>query len=94
MKFPWGQVRSPEENLHDPHFAEDREMFVDIAHPEMGEGVSIKYVGRPYRFTESPWEAFRAPLVGEHTRSILSNDVGYSDSDLKSLEAKGVISLQ
>ena len=77
LKFPWGEVRSPEENLHDPHFAEDRQMFEDIAHPEIGEGVSFKYVGRPYRFTESPWQAFRAPLVGEHTRSILSNDVGY-----------------
>ena len=94
LKFPWGQVRSPEENLEDPHFAEDRGMFADISHPEMGEGVSIKYVGRPYRFTESPWEAFRAPLVGEHTSSILSNTIGYSESELKSLQNKGVISLQ
>ena len=94
LKFPWGEVRSPDENLHDPHFAEDRQMFEDIAHPEIGEGVSFKYVGRPYRFTESPWQAFRAPLVGEHTRSILSNDVGYSESDLRSLDGKGVISLK
>ena len=92
LKFPWGQVRSPEENLHDPHFAEDRQMFANIHHPEMGEGVSFKYVGRPYRFTESPWDAFRPPLVGEHTKSILSIDLQYSEQDLKTLEVNGIIS--
>ena len=92
LKFPWGQVRSPEENLHDPHFAEDRQMFANIHHPEMGEGVSFKYVGRPYRFTESPWDAFRPPLVGEHTKSILSVDLQYSEQDLKTLEVNGIIS--
>ena len=92
LKFPWGQVRSPEENLFDPHFAEDRQMFADIPHPEIGEGVSIKYVGRPYRFTESPWDAFRAPLVGEHTKSILSKDIGYTEEDLDALATNGIIS--
>ena len=92
LKFPWGQVRSPEENLDDPHFSEDRQMFSEISHPELGDGVSFKYVGRPYRFTESPWEAFRPPLVGEHTRSILIEDLGYSTSDLETLISKNVIS--
>ena len=92
LKFPWGQVRSPEENLNDPHFAEDRQMFADIPHPELGEGVSFKYVGRPYRFTESPWNAFRPPLVGEHTELILSVDLEYSEQDLKTLEVNGIIS--
>ena len=26
-KFPWGVVRSPDENLDDPHFYEDRGFF-------------------------------------------------------------------
>ena len=51
LKFPWGTVRSPEENLYDPHFAEDRGMFCDIEHPEFGEGIKFKYVGRPYRLS-------------------------------------------
>ena len=92
MKFPWGQVRAPEENLDDPHFAEDRQMFTDLPHPEMGKAVSFKYVGRPYRFTESPWNAFRPPLVGEHTESILSNDLGYSSGDLEALISRNTIS--
>lgn len=92
LKFPWGQVRSPEENLDDPHFAEDRQMFTDIPHPEIGKAVSFKYVGRPYRFTESPWNAFRPPLVGEHTKSILSNDLGYCSGDLEDLISKNTIS--
>ena len=66
--------------------------FVAVLNKSSKGIVSIKYVGRPYRFTESPWDAFRAPLVGEHTKSILSKDIGYSEEDLNTLAANGIIS--
>ena len=92
LKYPWGIVRSPEENLEDPHFLEDRGMFEDILHPEFGEGVSYKYAGRPYRFKGTPWNAFRAPLIGEHSVSILKDDLNYSDEAIRNLEVTGIIS--
>ena len=84
-RFPWGPVRSPEENLTDPHFSQDRNMFIDIEHPEFGEGVSYKYVGRPYRFKGTEWSASRAPLIGEHTESILKKDLNYQDFEISKL---------
>ena len=93
LKFPWGTVRSPEENLYDPHFAEDRGMFCDIEHPEFGEGIKFKYVGRPYSFKETPWNAKKPPLIGEHTTSILSNDLGFPESKIADLIDRGVIYL-
>jgi len=90
-KFPWGPVRSPEENLEDPHFAEDRGMFTEIAHDELGEGVTFKYVGRPYDLKETPWDATRPPIIGEHTNSILSQDLGYSREKIESLSKQNVI---
>ena len=93
LKFPWGTVRSPEENLEDPHFAIDRDMFPDIEHSEFGDGVTFRYVGTPYKFSGTPWSATRAPLLGEHTFSILSNDLGYSKAKIDTLLDRGTISV-
>jgi crotonobetainyl-CoA:carnitine CoA-transferase CaiB-like acyl-CoA transferase len=91
LRFPWGIVRSPEENLNDPHFSEDRGMFAEIAHPELGKDVLIKYVGRPYNFKGTPWNATRPPLSGEHTEAILENELNYSSDQLNSLVSKNII---
>ena len=93
LKFPWGTVRSPEENLEDPHFAIDRDMFPDIEHSEFGDGVTFRYAGTPYKFSGTPWSATRAPLLGEHTFSILSNDLGYSKAKIDTLLDRGTISV-
>ncbi|MDG2112835.1 MAG: CoA transferase, partial [Actinomycetota bacterium] len=57
-----GVVYSPEEMLADPHFV-DRGFSVQIEHEP---GVHHTYPGAPYRFTETPWSATRAPRLGEH----------------------------
>lgn len=90
-RFPWGPVRSPEENLTDPHFNEDRKMFTEIKHPEMGSDVSYTYVGRPYRFKGTEWSATRAPLIGEHTKSILKNDLELKEAEISQLMKANVI---
>lgn len=58
-----GIIYSPGEAMQDPHFVE-RGFPVEIEHPELGR--SFTYPGAPYRFTETPWHATRAPLLGEH----------------------------
>ena len=67
---PWGAVRSPEENLDDPHWS-DRGFFVGVT----GEGVEqpVLMPGAPYQFSATPWELRRpAPKLGEHTAEVLS----------------------
>ena len=94
LKFPWGIVRSPEENLEDPHFAEDRGVFQYIEHPEFGEGVSFRYVGRPYVFKDTPWNGKTPPLLAEHTKSVLQNDLNYSQTDIRRLINIGVVAVR
>ena len=91
LRFPWGVVRSPEENLDDPHFYEDRGMFTKIDHPELGNDVSYTYVGRPYNFKGTPWSASRAPLLAENTKKILLEDLDYSNEKISNLASSGVI---
>jgi crotonobetainyl-CoA:carnitine CoA-transferase CaiB-like acyl-CoA transferase len=62
-------IYSPEEALQDPHFIA-RGMLAPVEHPELG--TTFQYPGPPIRFTGTPWEApTRAPLLGEHTASVL-----------------------
>ena len=65
-RFPWGVVRSPEENLDDPHFYEDRGMFTKIDHPELGNDVSYTYVGRPYNILKALLSASRLHYWQKH----------------------------
>ena len=87
-RFPWGIVRSPEENLQDPHF-QDRGFFCPVEHSEEGE--TYLYPGRPYLFSETPWRTRRAPLLGEHNRKVYVEELGLSEAELESLESRGVV---
>ncbi len=87
-RFPWGIVRSPDENLEDPHFWE-RGFFEEVEHPELGQ--SYVYPGRPYVFNKTPWRTHRAPLLGEHNRSVYGDELGIGDQELERLRRDGVI---
>jgi crotonobetainyl-CoA:carnitine CoA-transferase CaiB-like acyl-CoA transferase len=49
-----------------------------------------KVAASPVTLSERPSVARRAPLLGEHTHSILS-ELGYSDVDIAALEESGAI---
>ena len=88
-RFPWGVIRSPDEALDDPHFAEDRGFFQEVEHPELGE--SYTYPGRPYIMTRTPWRTFRSPLLGEHNEQVYGDDLGMPSDRIEQLRADGVI---
>ncbi len=71
----WGVVRSPEENLSDPHW-EDRGFWVAVE-GEGREGRPVRMPGAPYRFSVTPWGLRRpAPKLGEHTAEVLREWLG------------------
>ena len=80
-------VPNPEQLLDTPQH-KAREYFVDIDHPETGK---LTYPGAPFRLSETPWHAGRAPLLGEHNREIYCGSLGYSKDDFVKLKEEGVI---
>lgn len=89
LHLPYAPVRSPEENLHDPHW-QDRGFFVSVEHPELGR--TVRYPGAPYRFTRTPWQLrHRAPLLGEHNVSVYCDALGLAREELKALFEAGVV---
>ena len=67
-----------------------REMVVDVEHSRLGR---TKALGTPVKFSHTPTKVIQgAPLLGEHTREILS-EYGYSNSEIEALAAAGDIIL-
>ena len=65
----------------------ERGFFQDVEHPVAGR---IEYAGPPFRSGRVPAELGRAPLLGEHNRSVYG-ELGYSSQDIVELARSGVI---
>jgi len=60
-----------------------------LDHPAIGEiknlGLAIKLSATPGRVRTAP------PRLGEHTRSVLHNDLGLLDEEISAFEARGIV---
>ena len=84
---PVGPVHSIGEALTHPQTLA-RNMVVDLVHPQAG---ATRAIGCPVQFSETPTQISRAaPLLGQHSRELLK-EYGYTDSQIDSFAAKGVI---
>ena len=82
-----GPLNTMEDLSNDKHF-NARGAFTQIDHPVTG---SLKYPGRPFIMSESPWDVRRpAPLLGQHNQEILE-ELGYGSNDVARLRTQGVI---
>ena len=82
-----GPLNTMEDLSNDKHF-NARGAFAQVDHPATG---SLKYPGRPFVMSESPWDVRRpAPLLGQHNQEILE-ELGYGSSDVARLRTQGVI---
>jgi crotonobetainyl-CoA:carnitine CoA-transferase CaiB-like acyl-CoA transferase len=85
---PSGAVRSVIETLADPQ-VHARDMIVELPHATIG---NVRVLGNPLKLSDSPPAVNRAPpTLGQHTRSILRNDVGLGDEEVRSLIASGAV---
>ncbi len=79
-------LNTMEDLANDRHFIE-RDAFAQIDHPAAG---CLKYPGRPFIMSETPWEVRRpAPILGQHNQEILQ-ELGYSHEDVIRLRTQGV----
>jgi formyl-CoA transferase len=86
--IPAGPINDVPAVLNDPHVI-SRQMVREIEHPTLG---TLKQLGPVARFSKTPAVLSAAPpQLGEHTESILGDELGYQESDITQLRAKGII---
>jgi benzylsuccinate CoA-transferase BbsE subunit len=67
-----------------------RDFWVDLDHPELN--VRLTYPGAPFKSNRVSWRIDRrAPLVGEHNSAIYGDELGFADTEIRSLARKGAI---
>lgn len=67
---------------------EAREMVKTYEHPTLGP---IRYSPSPMKFSDWEFPNRPAPMLGEHTREVLSRRLGFSAGDIDRLRAGGVV---
>ena len=85
-----GAFNTIDEVMDQNHQFEARNYWQTIQHPEAGE---FRYPGAPSFTTEGWWKVRTpAPLLGEHTKSVLTGSLGYSDTSILELLSSGIVS--
>lgn len=85
---PCGSVRNLREVFSDPQTAA-RDMLIELEHTAAG---LLKVTGIPLKFSATPGSVRTPPpLLGEHTRPVLVQDLGMNDAQVDDLRARGVI---
>ncbi len=88
-RIPCAPVLRPAEVVASAHLAE-REFFPAVSHPGRG---SVRVTASPYRLDGQPVHPREgAPYrVGEHTRRVLGELLGYSPDRIEALRSSGII---
>jgi crotonobetainyl-CoA:carnitine CoA-transferase CaiB-like acyl-CoA transferase len=82
-----GAINTMADVFEDPHLAA-RGFLTAVGHPHVG---TLRYPGAPFKMSETPWRAGRAPLLGEHTPEVLTGLLGYGEAHLAALRQQGAI---
>ncbi len=84
-----GAVNTAKDVSEDPQL-QARSYFVDVDHAELGR--SIRYVGSPFKMSETPWAIRRrAPLIGEDNAAVFHHELGFTTEQLSRWKKAGVI---
>lgn len=87
-QFPCGPINDFGQVFSMPHVRE-REMLVTMEHPTIG---ALPLVGSPLKMGGTPVEyRLSPPLMGEHTKDVLKNVLGYSEERITNLMKRGCV---
>ena len=87
---PCARVNNLEQAINDEQI-NYRNMMVDVPHPAGG---SAKVPGNPIKLSSVESEEFLAPpLLGEHTKELLMEWLGYSEEELKEMDNLKIIEI-
>ncbi len=62
--------------------------LVKVEHPTRGEYISV---GCPIKLSDNFVEVKRSPLLGEHTKEILTDELGFSGEELEDIILSGAV---
>ena len=85
-RIPHAPAYTFEELLRNTHLL-TRGAFPTVSHPLLGE---VRIPRSPIRFSATPSETRRPPLLGEHTGEVLTR-LGYSPTEIAALASGGAI---
>jgi len=84
---PASAVLDTSDLYNNPHLVE-RGFVHEVEHPRHG---AVKLLGWPVRMSESSVEIEAAPLLGQHSKEVLNDDLGLTQTELDDLTTQGVI---
>jgi len=85
--IPCGAVYDTMEIINEPHF-EERGIFQHIKHPQRGD---FKMASWPVKMSGMNVPVKSAPLLGEHNEAVLTEWLGISPDDVKTMKNKGTL---
>lgn len=87
LNVPCGPILSIEELINEEALMKTGTV-VEVDHPERGK---YRTVGNPIKLSNSPTEVIRSPLLGEHTDEVLTDVLGYNESEIETLREAGAV---
>ncbi|KAH6562442.1 hypothetical protein BASA62_009155 [Batrachochytrium salamandrivorans] len=88
LGIPYGPVNNIAQTFAHPQVLH-RKMVVEVEHPKSG---TIKLVGIPVKYSHTqPTIRLPPPMLGEHTHSILVDELGFSEDDVAEFKNQGAI---
>jgi crotonobetainyl-CoA:carnitine CoA-transferase CaiB-like acyl-CoA transferase len=86
---PCAAVQTPPERIDHDASTQGWGLWPEVAHPEIG---TVRVDGLPIHLSETDWHIdTAAPMLGEHTRAVLSDLLGIGADEFAALEADGVV---
>ncbi|MBI3168183.1 MAG: CoA transferase, partial [Chloroflexi bacterium] len=87
-RFPCGPINTLDQVFSMPHVRE-RNMLVEMQHPTIG---ALPLVGSPLKMGGTPVEyRLPPPLMGEHTKDVLKEILGFSEEKVTQLIKRGCV---